>query len=131
MGDYSVNMPASLAVPTVSPAGRVEGAAVQDAIAKDARARPGSNPGGDPAFARSLGNKLDLEALAEELERYMPSNIPEGRLQIDRDEESGMFVYKTIDPNTGEVLRQYPTDEMLRYISYHRKSEGLVVDDSV
>lgn len=132
MGEYSVNIPASLAVTPVSSSDRPSSDRFPGRGEAGHGARPGkSDPASGRAAATALGEKLDLDALAEELERYVPKDFPAGRLQIDRHEDSGMFVYKTVDPATGEVLRQYPTDEMLRYISYHRKSEGLVVDDSV
>jgi flagellar protein FlaG len=36
------------------------------------------------------------------------------RLVIDEDPGSGVFVYKTVDRMTGEVLLQLPRDELLR-----------------
>src|SRR5690606_30903933 len=107
-----INIPAPLGVPPVMPPGRGDGQAAQNAPEQDASVQ------GRRSAATALGEKLDLDALAEELERYVPKKFPAGRLRIDHDKDSGMFVYKTVDPATGEVLQQYPTDEMLRYISY-------------
>lgn len=130
MGEYSINIPASRAVtPFPSPDRPSPVRSEATPGFGPERAQGGAMPGQTAATA--LGDKLGLDALAKELERYVPKDFPAGRLQIDHDEDSGMFVYKTVDPATGEVLRQYPTDEMLRYISYHRSQEGLVVDDSV
>lgn len=51
------------------------------------------------------------------------------RLVIEQDPDSGSFVYKTINRETGEVVLQLPRDELLRlrdHVDYH---PGVVVDD--
>ena len=44
------------------------------------------------------------------------------RLVIEQDGSSGRFVYKTLDRATGEVVNQFPRDEVLRL----RESPGYV-----
>ena len=49
-----------------------------------------------------------------------PAKAPEihaVRLVIEEDARSGSFVYKTLDRVTGEVLAQYPREELLRMLS--------------
>ena len=51
------------------------------------------------------------------------------RLSIDTDEETGKFVYKSVDRKSGEVVRQFPPEEFLRLIGSMQNLEGLVVDE--
>ncbi|MGK2873206.1 MAG: flagellar protein FlaG [Alphaproteobacteria bacterium] len=50
------------------------------------------------------------------------------RLSIERDEATDRYVFRSVDENTGEVIRQYPTDEMLTQIARVRQIVGLTVD---
>ncbi|MCC3860801.1 flagellar protein FlaG [Pseudemcibacter aquimaris] len=52
------------------------------------------------------------------------------KLSIDVDDGSGLFVYKGIDKKSGEVVSQFPAEEILALISYYREAEGLVVDET-
>lgn len=69
-----------------------------------------------------------VTAAANLIDRYVPKDLPNTRLQIEQDETTGLFIYRSVDKESGEVLRQYPADEVLKFISYYRESEGLVVD---
>lgn len=51
------------------------------------------------------------------------------KLSIDVDDESGLFVYKGVDKSSGEVVSQFPAEEVLALISYYRETEGIVVDE--
>lgn len=52
------------------------------------------------------------------------------RLRINVDEGSGIFVYQGINPDTGEVVSQYPAEDVLRQLAVHRQETGgLVVDE--
>ena len=57
----------------------------------------------------------------------LPAN---SRLQILQHEETGTFVYRTVDVETGEVVNQYPADEVLRRMAYWHELTGLAVDTS-
>jgi|TARA_R110002096_G_scaffold435927_1_gene664282 flagellar protein FlaG len=52
------------------------------------------------------------------------------KLSIAVDDESGLFVYKGIDKNSGEVVSQFPAEQVLALIAYYREAEGLVVDET-
>lgn len=55
-----------------------------------------------------------------------------GRLSIDVDKESGDFIYRIIDKETGEIINQWPREELLKQARMAREAyEGLVVDKSV
>lgn len=49
------------------------------------------------------------------------------RLVIEMDQATGSYVYKTIDRQTGEVLRQLPRDEVLRMRGETDYAAGTVV----
>ena len=49
---------------------------------------------------------------------------------LKKDKGTNLFVYKAINPKNGEVVNQYPSEEILKFISYFRSTEGLAVDQS-
>lgn len=53
-----------------------------------------------------------------------------GELEILLDEETDRFIYQAIDTETGEVIRQFPPEEILRVVRAVREIEGLVLDES-
>lgn len=78
-----------------------------------------------------VDGKLSLPKVAELLDRFVPKELPNTRLQIDHDKLTGLFVYKSVNADSGEIVRQYPAEEILRFISYYREREGVIVDDRV
>ncbi|MBI1406765.1 MAG: hypothetical protein GC145_11635 [Caulobacter sp.] len=50
------------------------------------------------------------------------------RLVIEEDEDTGAFVYKTLDRRTGEVVQQLPRESVLKAMASDSYSPGLVVD---
>lgn len=52
-------------------------------------------------------------------------------LSIQLDDATGRYVFRSIDPQTGDVLMQYPTKEMLAQIARVREITGLTVDEGV
>lgn len=74
-----------------------------------------------------------FEQAAEVLEDFIPEieQIPNTRLRIDKDDETGRFVYYSVDDESGEVIRQFPPESMLKFLSYYRGLEGLVLDDTI
>ena len=53
------------------------------------------------------------------------------RLVIEQDPDSGIFIYKTVNRDTGEVVLQLPRDELLRLRDHADYQAGSVVDDEV
>ncbi len=53
------------------------------------------------------------------------------KLSIDVDDDTGLFVYKGIDKQSGEVVSQFPAEEILALIASYREAEGIVVDEKV
>ncbi len=72
-----------------------------------------------------------LEEAAKILDSFIPKQTPETRLQIDHDEETGRFIYKSVDKISGETVRQFPPEYMLKVLELHRNAAGLVMDDEV
>ncbi len=56
---------------------------------------------------------------------------PNSRFSIDRDRDSGRFVYRLVNSETGEVVKQFPGDYVLRRVAYYRELEGIAVDSEV
>jgi uncharacterized FlaG/YvyC family protein len=50
---------------------------------------------------------------------------PSTRLTITRDEDANTFVYRSINAETGEVVWQYPVEQVLRMAHRLRELEGL------
>lgn len=114
---------------STSPATAADGSAASDtkkaqsqaAAQADQAARDKTHPPYDP---------LDRvgEIMEAKLSELLGLNI---RLSIEQDEEAGVFVYKAVNRATGEVIRQYPTEEMLKLMSYYRETEGLSVNSRI
>jgi flagellar protein FlaG len=52
------------------------------------------------------------------------------RLVIEEGPQAGAFVYKTLDRLTGEVIRQFPREEVLKFMA-DVPASGRVIDTSV
>ena len=50
------------------------------------------------------------------------------RLIIEEDQASGSYVYKTINRVTGEVLQQFPRDDVLKLHAEARYAAGTVIN---
>ncbi|HEX8472365.1 MAG TPA: flagellar protein FlaG [Brevundimonas sp.] len=53
---------------------------------------------------------------------------PQYRLVIEEGPTSGSFIYKTLDRATGEVVRQFPREQVLRLAEARRYDAGSVID---
>lgn len=52
------------------------------------------------------------------------------KLQIDRAEDNGRFIYRILDPDTGETMRQWPPEKYLELVEYLSDKRGGLVDES-
>lgn len=81
------------------------------------------------------GNTLEfLQAAEKFINAALPSKPPGTRLRINLDSGSGRFVYQGVDTKTGEVITQFPADQILKQIAFVREREGangIVVDKKV
>jgi uncharacterized FlaG/YvyC family protein len=52
------------------------------------------------------------------------SNADDRRMRISRDEVARRFVYRSVEADSGDVVWQYPAEEMLRRAHYLRQVEA-------
>lgn len=106
--------------------GRQEEHAGQDLA--EARRRPGQQPVAvDPKVPPDA-----VHAAEETLNGLLADTLPpDARLVIEHDQAANRFVYKSVDRETGEVLRQWPPEEVMRKLAYLREISGLTVDGKV
>lgn len=71
----------------------------------------------------------DVQSVLNELlEEVMGDGFIDRELRISIDEESDRFVYKTVDIESGEVLHQFPPEDLLRIVASIREVAGLILD---
>jgi uncharacterized FlaG/YvyC family protein len=88
---------------------------------------PASPAAPDPATA--LAQDKRLLRLQEAMYKLIKQRLPsDSKLQIEQDKETGTFIYRSVDPETGEVLMQWPSEEILKLRESLRDMEGLLVD---
>ncbi len=76
-------------------------------------------------------NSDPLAQAAEALSDFIPDTeaFANTSLRIEQDEATGRFIYQNIDNASGEVLRQFPPEQILEFLAFYREPEGIVVDD--
>ncbi|UTW54194.1 flagellar protein FlaG [Kordiimonas sp. SCSIO 12610] len=82
--------------------------------------------------ALELDDSTDpLAQAAEAISEFIPDTeaFANTTLRIEQDEATGRFVYQSIDNASGEVLRQFPPEQILEFLAFYREPEGIVVDD--
>ncbi len=52
------------------------------------------------------------------------------RLSVELDRETSRYIFKSVDPDTGNVVHQYPTEQMLSLFAHVRQITGQTVDKS-
>ena len=55
-------------------------------------------------------------------------DLQQTRLSIEFNEEANRFIYRAIDKETGEVVTEFPPEEVIRQIARFREIAGLVLD---
>ena len=67
---------------------------------------------------------------AEDKEKKVDDGPQPGdlRLVIEQDSDSGVYVYKTVDRRTGETLKQYPREDVLRFKDTASYGPGAIYD---
>ena len=99
------------------------------------RATPGAQPGSAPASppkAPAAAATVTREAVAAAVEsanRYLGTIGQSLRFQID--EDTGKTVVRIVDEESGEVLRQFPSDEMLAVARALERASAALLDESV
>ncbi len=73
----------------------------------------------------------DLQHQLDELAQSEAGGVQTVRMQIAYDESSGRVYGKVIDRNTNEVIRQVPSDKLLRLFAANREQLAMVLDRKV
>jgi flagellar protein FlaG len=77
---------------------------------------------GHPAGGRDVSVPKESPATAD---GPQPGDL---RLVIEEDPASGSYVYKTVDRRTGDVLQQFPREDVLRFKQAEHYDPGEVFD---
>ena len=70
-----------------------------------------------------------LEEVAQQLQNFMTDM--NRSLEFHVDEDSGRNVIKVIDKESGDLLKQYPSEEVLKIVSNLAEATGALVDFKV
>ena len=81
----------------------------------------------DPAT--NLPPDQRVETLQAAVEKLIKKSLPaNSKLQVEQDKTTGTFIYRSIDPDTGEVIRQWPPEQLLELHDHLKTMEGMLVD---
>lgn len=69
-----------------------------------------------------------LEKMAQQLQDFMGGM--NRSLQFQVDEDSGRDVIKVIDKSNGELIKQYPTEEVLSLVAKLSETAGILIDQT-
>lgn len=93
---------------------------VERAVAGSAE---GSSPSKREEVAPNQIKVAELQRLADEA--FSEDNV---RLSISFEKSIGRFIYRGIDPETGEVVREYPPEEVIERMAAIREVVGVAYD---
>jgi flagellar protein FlaG len=65
-----------------------------------------------PAESRSQPQSISVEKALEQIKSFLQDS--QRQLNFQRDESTGRTVIRVIDPSSGEVIRQMPSEEVLK-----------------
>lgn len=60
-----------------------------------------------------------------------PVEYPDVRLIIEESDHPGSYIYKTLDRRTGEILQQFPREELLKLREEEAYEAGTVIKSHV
>lgn len=76
--------------------------------------------------------KVDRAAAAETLAKALDMDFPKNSsLEIAVNDQDNGFVYRAVDNDTGEVIKQFPAEEVLSRLERLNRMQGLAVDGQV
>ena len=119
----NITMSNPLPPPTITKVVQREvGKAAFETVAKSASAV--SNAPGMQKLEDIFSPKLiELQQLTEQA--FVADNL---RLSISFEKSIGRFVYRGVDRETGEVVREFPQAEVIRRIAHLREIAGIAID---
>jgi len=82
--------------------------------------------------ATDLWPEQRVEVLHAAVEKLIKKSLPgNSKLQIERDKSTGTFIYRTVDADTGQVIRQWPPEQLLELRQHLKELEGMLLDKTV
>jgi flagellar protein FlaG len=96
-----------------------------------AQNRPQASPQipGTPNPATNLGTDQRVEGLQSAVEKLIKKSLPpNSRLLIVQDKTTGAYIYQSVDPETGEVINQYPPEQLVKMHDYLATMSGMIID---
>ena len=79
--------------------------------------------------ASNLAPDQRVNKLHAAVEKLIKKTLPgDSKLQVEQDKNTGTFIYRSLDPHTGEILRQWPPEELVKLREYLKDMEGLLVN---
>lgn len=96
------------------------------------RGTPRAAPTEPRKESSQASEEVDRGRITAAIEGALGTDFPSNAsLQIDVSEETGGFVYKAVDRESGEVIKQFPPEEVLERLERKHKSQGLAIDTAV
>jgi flagellar protein FlaG len=96
------------------------------------RAQPSPTTAGAAAPVTNLAPFQRIEALQGAVEKLIKKSLPSNsRLQIEQDKNTGTFIYRSINPETGEVIQQWPSEKLLEMRDFLKELDGVLLDKQV
>lgn len=85
----------------------------------------------EPGLRQSGSDTRDTLRQSEIIEQMRAelSASARTRLQIEREEDGGRFIYKLMDPETGETLRRWPPESFGDLVTFLKSNSGGLVDE--
>jgi uncharacterized FlaG/YvyC family protein len=98
--------------------------------------RPQSSPVPPTPGAVNPQTNLPPDQRVAELEKAVDKLIKKGlptnsKLQISKDKETGAYIYRSVNPDTGEVIKQWPPEQLIKLRESLREMEGMLVDKHI
>ncbi|MDF1737042.1 MAG: flagellar protein FlaG [Minwuia sp.] len=76
--------------------------------------------------------KVDRQRITDTITAALRNDFPANtNLQIDIADATGSFVYKAVDRDSGEVVKQFPAADVLERLERMAKVQGLGIDSQV
>jgi len=82
--------------------------------------------------AENIGASSKLEPISSNVNSAMREVMIEDNvvLRISYDDDSGRFIYSGVDKLTGDVVRQYPPEGVLKLLAQNKiEAAGLILDE--
>lgn len=94
----------------------------------ESAARPAEAPKRETVSPEPVAKSAMLDVLAREIIARQAPELPQRELRLDIDRSSGRVVGTILDKNSGDVVAQIPSEEILALLEKTREMLGPLVD---